>query len=128
MTITPNLITKLARVLVAVNDQDRSLAFYAGTLGFEKVADVAFGDGDRWIEVAAPGTQTTIALARPMGGAEAKGSMTGISFATPDIDALHGALVAAGTDVDDVMRLPPPVPPMFFFRDPDGNTLHATEE
>jgi catechol 2,3-dioxygenase-like lactoylglutathione lyase family enzyme len=127
MTIPPNLITKLARVLVAVNDQDRSLEFYAATLGFEKVADVAFGDGDRWVEVAPPGTPTTIALARRMDGAEAQGSMTGISFATSDIDALHDALQAAGTDVDDVMRFPPPVPPMFFFRDPDGNTLHATE-
>jgi hypothetical protein len=26
-----------------------------------------------------------------------------------------------GVDVDDVMRMDPPVPPMFFFRDPDGN-------
>ena len=35
---------------------------------------------------------------------------------------------AAGVDVDaEISRMGDPVPPMFFFRDPDGNTLFITE-
>jgi predicted enzyme related to lactoylglutathione lyase len=45
-------------------------------------------------------------------------------FATEDIDADHAALQARGVDVDaEVMRMGDPVPPMFFFRDQDGNRL-----
>lgn len=42
--------------------------------------------------------------------------------------AAHAALSLRGVDVDaEVMRMGDPVPPMFFFRDPDGNALHLTE-
>ena len=55
-------ISHLGRVFVPVSDQDRALAFYTETLGFEKRADLPFGDGDRWIEVAPAGGVTAIAL------------------------------------------------------------------
>jgi len=39
-----------------------------------------------------------------------------------DVDADHAALKANGVEADDeVMRMGDPVPPMFFFKDPDGN-------
>ena len=41
-------ITQIGLVMVPVADQDRALAFYVETLGFEKRADVPFGDGYRW--------------------------------------------------------------------------------
>jgi hypothetical protein len=50
-----------------------------------------------------------------------------IAFDSSDVGALHAELLAAGTDVDDIMRFPAPVPAMFFFRDPDANTLLATQ-
>jgi len=41
-----------------------------------------------------------------------------------DVDADHAALKAAGIDVDDeVTRFGGSVPPMFWLRDPDGNSL-----
>jgi len=50
------------------------------------------------------------------------GGETGIAFATDDIDSDHADLRQRGVDVDDeIMRMGDPVPPMFFFRDPDGN-------
>ncbi len=53
---------------------------------------------------------------------------TAISLTTDDIDATHEELRAAGVDVDaEVMRAGEPVPPMFWFRDPDGNTLLIVE-
>ena len=41
---------------------------------------------------------------------------------------MHADLKAAGVDVDDeVSRMGDPVPPMFWFRDPDKNTLMVVE-
>ncbi len=117
-------ISQVGRVCVTVADTDRALDFYVGTLGFEKVVDVPMGDAGRWVEVAVPGAPTTIALAPPPEGQEAGGSQTGICLDTSDVDADHAALKAAGADVDDgVTRWGGPVPPMFWFRDPDGNSL-----
>ena len=51
-----------------VTDQDRALEFYVDTLGFEKRGDDAFGNGDRWVEVAPPDAATTIAIVPPREG------------------------------------------------------------
>jgi catechol 2,3-dioxygenase-like lactoylglutathione lyase family enzyme len=116
-------ITEVGRVIVPVADQDRALDFYVGKLGFEKSADVAYGDGNRWVEVAPPDGTTAIALATPPPGSPI-GVMTGISLTSTDVDADHADLKERGVDVDpDVMRVGDPVPPMFFLRDQDGNTL-----
>ncbi len=126
MSGTQLSITQVGRVIVPVSDQERALAFYTGVLGFEKRMDVPMGDADRWIEVAPKGQQTSIAIARPPQG-EPVGVETGVSLSTSDADGDHAALKAAGVDVDDVMRWGDPVPPMFSFRDPDGNTLRIVE-
>jgi catechol 2,3-dioxygenase-like lactoylglutathione lyase family enzyme len=117
-------LTRVGRVCVTVDDTDRAIDFYVDTLGFEKVVDVPMGPGMRWVEVSLPGTPTTIALAPPPPGREAGGSQTGICLDTTDVDADHAALKAAGVDVDDeVSRMGDPVPPLFWVRDPDGNSL-----
>jgi catechol 2,3-dioxygenase-like lactoylglutathione lyase family enzyme len=120
-------ITKVATVIVPVRDQDRALEFYVETLGFEKRTDTPFGEGERWIEVGPPGAATTIALVPPREGQSA-GIETRIGLTTEDVDGDHADLVARGVDADDVMRMGDPVPPMFFFRDPDGNTLFVVEQ
>ncbi len=120
-------ITGILNVAIPVSDHDSSIDFYVGTLGFEKRRDVPFGPGMRWVEVAAPGSVTTIALAPPHD--RPTGIDTGIRLGTPDADAIHAQLAAQGVDVDaEVMRFGPGVPPMFFFRDPDGNTLVMVED
>jgi catechol 2,3-dioxygenase-like lactoylglutathione lyase family enzyme len=117
-------LTQVGRVCVTVSDTDRAIEFYVDTLGFEKVVDEPMGDAGRWVEVAVKGTPTTIALAPPPQGQTAGGSQTGICLDTADVDADHAALKAAGVDVDEeVARWGPPIPPMFWFRDPDGNSL-----
>jgi catechol 2,3-dioxygenase-like lactoylglutathione lyase family enzyme len=113
---------------VTVADTDRAIDFYVGTLGFEKVVDVPMGPDMRWVEVSVSGAETTIALAPPPQGQEAGGSETGICLDTSDVDAAHAALKAAGANVDDeVSRYGGPVPPMFWLRDPDGNSLIVVE-
>jgi catechol 2,3-dioxygenase-like lactoylglutathione lyase family enzyme len=117
-------LLQVGRVCVTVADTDRALDFYVDTLGFEKVVDIPMGEAMRWVEVALPGTATTIALAPPPQGQQAGGSQTGICLDTSDVDADHSALKAAGVDVDEqVTRWRGPVPPMFWLRDPDGNSL-----
>jgi catechol 2,3-dioxygenase-like lactoylglutathione lyase family enzyme len=119
---------KVGRVCVTVADSDRAIDFYVGTLGFEKVVDVPMGPDMRWVEVALPGTPTTIALAPPPPDVQPGGAQTGIVLDSADIDAAHAALKAAGTDVDaEISRMGDPVPPLFWFRDPDGNTLMVAQ-
>jgi catechol 2,3-dioxygenase-like lactoylglutathione lyase family enzyme len=124
-TVTSQLnISKVGRVCVTVADTDRALDFYVGTLGFEKVVDEPMGPGMRWVEVAVPGAETTIALAPPPEGQQAGATQTGICLDTTDVDGAHAALRATGADVDEqVTRYGGPVPPMFWLRDPDGNSL-----
>jgi catechol 2,3-dioxygenase-like lactoylglutathione lyase family enzyme len=117
-------INVVGRVCVTVADTDRAIDFYVDTLGFEKVVDTEMAPGMRWVEVAVAGTKTTIALAPPPQGQEAGGGQTGICLDTTDVDADHAALKAAGVDVDEeISRYGDPIPPMFWVRDPDGNSL-----
>lgn len=122
-TDTSTRIAQVGTVMVPVADQDKAIEFYTSKLGFEKRADVPFGDGNRWVEVAPPGAATTVALVQPMEG-EQTGIETRIGLTTEDVDADHADLKARGVEVDaEVMRMGDPVPPMFFFRDQDGNRL-----
>ncbi len=116
-------ITRVGTVILPVSDQDRALEFYVGTLGFETRLDGSFGDGQRWIEVAPPGAATTIALVP-------QGSAAGIevSFATDDAESDHAAMMAKGVEADaELIRMGEGVPPMFAFRDPDGNRFRMVE-
>jgi catechol 2,3-dioxygenase-like lactoylglutathione lyase family enzyme len=119
-------LSQVGRVVVMVDDTDRAIDFYVGKLGFEKVVDIPMGGGDdyRWVEVALNGTPTTIALAPPPPGKDAGGAETGIILDTSDVDADHASRTEAGVDVDaGVTRDGDPVPPRFWFRDPDKNVL-----
>jgi len=124
VTSTKTRVDKIATVVVPVSDQDRAIEFYVEALGFEKRIDVPFGNGYRWVEVAPGDAVTTIALAPPPEGAPTGKRETGISLHTDDIDAYHAELKANGVDVDpEVSRMGDPVPPLFWLRDPEGNTL-----
>jgi catechol 2,3-dioxygenase-like lactoylglutathione lyase family enzyme len=128
MTRTGTRVTQVGTVIVPVSDQDRAIEFYVDKLGFEKRADIPFGDGQqRWVEVAPAGAATTVALVPPREG-DPTGVDTRIAYSTGDIDADHASLKERGVDVDaEVMRMGDPVPPMFFFRDPDGNQSFLVE-
>jgi lactoylglutathione lyase len=119
-------ITGVHTIGIPVSDQDRALDFYVGTLGFEKRLDADMGGGRRWIEVGPPGATITVALVRSRDGLPT-GVETGIRFLATDADAVHADLQAGGVDVDDVLRWPG-VPPMFAFRDTDGNGMEIIEQ
>lgn len=122
-------------MVVPSRDHERSLEFYEA-LGFERRNDGQFGEGYRWVELYPPGTTTGIALVTPRPGDPA-GVQTGILLNTDDIDATHAEMRSRGVDVDAAIARPGapaqirigavelvgPQPPMFYFRDPDGNSL-----
>ena len=139
LVMATNMLNLIQLVVIPVQDQERSVAFYE-SLGFERRNDAAWGDGERWVEVYPPGTSTGLALVPPEPGAST-GIRTGIILDTDDIDRAHAELRAKGVDVDPEIarvgagvkiRIGPvetadPVPPMFYFRDPDGNVLMVVQ-
>ena len=121
-------ITKIANVIIPADDQDRALQFYTEVLGLEKRLEAPFGDGSRWIEVAPAGSDTVIAICPPGPNVKAGGKETGVTLQTDDVDAYHAQLKQRGVDVDaEVSRFGDPVPPMFWFRDPEANNLQVIE-
>ena len=138
-------IDQVGTVFVPVIDQDRSLRFYVEKLGFEKRSDFPYGAG-RWLEVAPPGSAHRVALV-PLGegrsgeGRSGDGRRTYCAFETQNIDETHVALRNVSVAVSDIARkgkernglfseavtIPDPVPPQFFFRDPDGNQFLIVE-
>ncbi len=120
-------ITTVGRVLVPVTDQDKAITFYTETLGFTLMADVPFGEGSRWVEVAPPGGGTAVALVPPQGSFE-PGRRTGISLASSDPRADHAELKERGVDVDEeIMGGDGTVPLVFFFRDNSENQLMVAQ-
>jgi len=116
-------ITQLGRVMVPVKDQDAAIDWYTTKLGFSLAADVPFGEGDRWVEVAPPNGGAAIALVPPRGDYQ-PGRMTGIALESSDPRADHAELQANGVDVDaELMGGDGTVPLLFMLRDGDGNNL-----
>jgi len=117
-------VNKIATAMFTVADQDAAVSFYTDKLGWEKRTDVSFGEGNeggRWVEVAPPGSEATLALNPPMGG-EPGGGAVGVE--TPDVDAERARLQGLdGVTVGDVMGGEGPVPKMFSVNDPDGNWI-----
>ena len=127
-------IDRVQLVTIPTTDQARSLAFYE-SLGFEVRADFPWAEGHRWIEVYPPGTSTGLALIPA--GPDPVGIRTGIILNANDIDGVHAQTKALGVDVDagiarigsaikariGAVEQAEPQPPMFWFRDPDGNQL-----
>lgn len=79
-------ISEVGTLFVPVSDQDRSLKFFVGKLGFEKRADFAYAGQRRWIEVAPLGAANAIALVPPTEGASAGADVARCAFATADIE------------------------------------------
>lgn len=111
---------------VPVSDQDRAIGFYVDTLGFETRLDAPIGHGRRWIVVAPPQGTASIALVAADRHQPA-GVETGIRLISRDVKTAHAELIAVGVDADEVLHWEG-VPPMFAFRDQDGNGLEIVQD
>lgn len=115
-------ISGVRTISIPVSDQAAALSFYTDVLGFELLRDMPTPSG-RWIELS-PGTDGSIVTLEPARAETTRGAI-GIRYSSDDLDAAHAALVERGVDADEILRWPG-VPPMFAFRDPDGNAFSIT--
>ncbi|MFE0652779.1 VOC family protein [Streptomyces sp. NPDC059534] len=131
---------KLSQCFIAVDDHDKSLAFYRDALGLEVRNDVGF-EGMRWVTVGSPDQpDVEIVLEPPLADPNAspadrqavaellaKGMLRGVIFATDDVDTTFENIRAAGGEV-----LQEPVDQPYgvrdcAFRDPSGNMVRFTQ-
>ena len=89
---------------IAVDDQEKALAFYTETLGFEKHTDVS-NEGFRWVTVTAPAGHADVELVlEPSGSAASQAYREALradgipvtAFYSDDIDADYERLVGLG--------------------------------
>lgn len=118
------MISCMKLVSVWVSDQDKAYDFYVNKLGFEVKTDQTF-NGFRWLEVAPPGGETNLAVAKP--GPDQKdatiGGFSGISFDADDVQATYDDLVAKGVNFTAPLAKQPWGGMMAQFADPDGNVF-----
>jgi catechol 2,3-dioxygenase-like lactoylglutathione lyase family enzyme len=109
-----------------VSDQDRSRDFYVGALGFELISDVQMGPDMRWVQVAPPGSTTSITLVTwfpTMPAGSTKGTVLETDDLEGDIADLKGRGVLINGEIQEM-----PWGRFVTFDDPDGNgiVLQAT--
>ena len=95
------MITGVRKVIVPVEDPIRAREFWTSQLGFSVVIDEPFGNGERWIEVAAPDASVTLVLSRRPAGEprrEAPPQLphSPVFFNTDDIQRTHRELASRG--------------------------------
>ena len=122
------------------DDPDAALGFYRDVLGFEVRNDVGY-EGMRWITVGPPGQPDTAIVLHPPAAdpgitdeerrtiAEmmAKGTYSGINFATGDLDGTFERLAAAGADVVQEPTDQPYGIRDAAIRDPAGNLIRIQQ-
>jgi predicted enzyme related to lactoylglutathione lyase len=115
---------KLTNVVVYVDDQDEALRWYTEKLGLEKRADQKFGEGERWLTVAAKGTDLELTLQKAKAGAkQTLGPSNRWVFSTPDCHQAYETLKARGIN----FLSPPKNQPwgvQAVFQDPFGNEFY----
>lgn len=118
------MITKANTIGIYVSDQDRALAFYTETLGFEKLQDEPMGDPmppeDRWLVVAPKGSELPFVLRTPPGTEGRIGGFSNIVWDTDDIQGTYEDLAGKGVQFTQA-----PARQWWGwwaqFKDPDGN-------
>lgn len=124
---------KLSHTFLYVHDQDAALAFYRDVLGFTVHTDVTM-DHMRWLTITPPSQPDVeiglMAIGPPLPSTDhetlsallAKGTLSGVIFATDDVDATFEHVRASGAEV-----LQEPIDQPYgrdcAFRDPSGNMI-----
>ena len=118
---------KLELIPIPVSDVERSIAFYADTLGFIKDVDVQPSEGVRVVQVTPKGSQCSIGFGTGLDVyAGAPGSVRGLHLVVADIDEARAELLRRGVEVSEIHDFGGGVRGAFF-SDPDGNSLELQE-
>lgn len=118
---------KLELVPLPVADVDRSIAFYADTLGFTKDVDVQPAEGVRVVQLTAEGSGCSIGFGTGLEVYQGEpGSIRGLHLVVEDIDEARAELVRRGVEVSEVHDFGGGVKGAEF-SDPDGNSFELQE-
>ena len=118
---------KLELVPLPVTDVDRSIAFYAGKLGFMKDVDVQPAEGVRVVQLTPEGSHCSVGFGTGLDVCAGEpGSVRGLHLVVDDIEAARAELVDRGVEVSEIHDFGGGVRGADF-RDPDGNTLELQE-
>jgi predicted enzyme related to lactoylglutathione lyase len=117
------VIGGVSKVSLEVEDQDRALAFWTETLGFELVQDSPYGE-ERWLEVRTPDKAVTVVLELRQGerptAPHPSLPTSKVMFYAEDLQQTYQELTDRGVEFPQ-----PPVQQPFgwwsLFADPDGN-------
>jgi catechol 2,3-dioxygenase-like lactoylglutathione lyase family enzyme len=111
-------IMSFAIVSVPVSDQEKSKVFYRDILGFNLLREEPMGPNGKWIQLAPPGCNTTIALVTWFDTMK-PGGLQGVMLNSSDIDGDHRSLSSRGLQLSNIEQQPWGRYAMF--KDPDGN-------
>ena len=118
---------KLELVPLPVADVERSIAFYADTLGFTKDVDVQPAEGVRIVQLTAEGSGCSIGFGTGLEVYQGEpGSIRGLHLVVEDIEAARAELVSRGVEVSEVHDFGGGVKGAEF-SDPDGNSFELQE-
>jgi catechol 2,3-dioxygenase-like lactoylglutathione lyase family enzyme len=132
------MITNISLITLWVTDQDEARDFYVTRLGFEARADVAMGDGFRWVTIGhpsqpeidvtlmVPGPPLDQEMAEAIKRSLAKGTMGGFGLTADDCKKTYDELSAQGVEFTQ----PPSERPYgveAILRDNSGNWLVLVE-
>lgn len=117
------MISRIEKVTLYVESQEAAKRFWLEKIGFVVALEQPMGPGMTWLEVGPKGEGlTTLVLYPKQAMLQQNPSMVAhpsVIFASPDIDAFHARITAAGVAADPIQTLP--FGKMFSFRDQDGN-------
>ncbi|NIJ13057.1 putative enzyme related to lactoylglutathione lyase [Saccharomonospora amisosensis] len=103
------MLNELGSVTIFVTDQDKAREFYTSKVGLEVRRDESFGP-IRWLEVAVPGSATSIVLFpqdNPVYQEDLMREFTGLQFLTEDIQSTYEQLSGRGVPfTQPPMRMP----------------------
>jgi lactoylglutathione lyase len=106
---------------LAVEDQDRAIAFYTEKVGFEVAQDSPYKEGWRWVELAIPGADTRVLLTKQPDNYE-KG-LPRLVLVTDDVEKTYEELTSKGVRFQKAPTQAPWNPGETFaqFEDSEGN-------
>ncbi|GGB03329.1 VOC family protein [Puia dinghuensis] len=106
---------KVEIIMIPVADQEKAKAFYLN-LGFQVVAEAPMGNGETWLQLGLPNSDTTISLAK----------FQGIILETNDIAKETERLATSGVKVGNIDNTP--WGKFMWMKDGDGNSLCLHEK
>jgi predicted enzyme related to lactoylglutathione lyase len=118
---------KLELVPLPVADVERSIAFYAGKLGFTKDVDVQPAEGVRVVQLTAEGSGCSIGFGTGLEVYKGEpGSIRGLHLVVEDIEAARAELLGNGVEVGEIHDFGGGVKGAEF-SDPDDNSFELQE-